>query len=141
MPTVLKELRATLALALPMIVAQVSQMLIGITDAAFIGRVGTVELAAAAFSHGIFGLVYIVGIGMLIPVGVLTARDHGAGNEAGCTAWLQHGRIMALATGLSAFLLLAVVSTQLQRFGQPPEVVAIMRTFFLLNSLSLIPVF
>ena len=51
MQTVLKELRPTLALALPMIVAQVSQMLIGITDAAFIGRVGTVELAAAALYH------------------------------------------------------------------------------------------
>ena len=37
-------------IAFPMIVAQVSQMLIGITDAAFIGRVGTVELAAAAFT-------------------------------------------------------------------------------------------
>ena len=28
-----------------------------------------------------------------------------------------------------------------ERFGQPPEVVAIVRPFFLLNSLSLIPVF
>lgn len=139
--TVLKELRATLALALPMIVAQVSQMLIGITDAAFIGRVGTVELAAAAFTHGIFGLMYIVGIGLLIPVGVLTARDHGAGDDAGCTAWLQHGRIMALAAGGGAFLILAAVSTQLHHFGQPAEVVAVMRTFFLLNALSLIPVF
>ena len=141
MQTVLKELRPTLALALPMIVAQVSQMLIGITDAAFIGRVGTVELAAAAFTHGIFGLLYIIGIGLLIPVGVYTARDHGAGDAAGCTAWLRHGKVLALLAGGGAFLLLAGVSTQLHRFGQPPEVVAVVRPFFLLNSLSLIPVF
>ena len=68
MSVVLTELRRTLALALPMIVAQVSQMLIGITDAAFIGRVGTVELAASAFTHGIFGLLYIVGVGLLIHI-------------------------------------------------------------------------
>jgi MATE family multidrug resistance protein len=141
MQAVLKELRLTLALALPMIVAQVSQMLIGITDAAFIGRVGTVELAACAFTHGVFGLCFIVGIGLLIPVGVLTARDHGAQDDAGCTAWLQHGRAMALMSGGSAFLLLAGVSTQLHRFGQPAEVVAVMRPFFLLNSLSLVPAF
>ncbi len=137
----LRELRPTLALALPMIVGQVSQMLIGITDAALIGRVGTVELAAAAFTHGIFGLFYIVGIGLLLPVGVFTARDHGAGDEAGCHGWLKHGRVLALATGGAAFGLLAGLSTQLHRFGQPPEVVAVMRPFFLLNALSLIPVF
>src|SRR3954470_9518139 len=106
MQSVLKELRPTLALALPMIVAQVSQMLIGITDAAFIGRVGTVELAAAAFFHGIFGLFYIVGIGLLVPVGVFTARDHGSGDAAGCAAWLRHGRVLGLATGVAAFALL-----------------------------------
>lgn len=141
MQTVLKELRPTLALALPMIVAQVSQMLIGITDAALIGRVGTAELAAVAFSHGVFGLCYIVGIGLLIPVGVFTARDHGAGDHAGCTAWLRHGKVLALVAGIVAFLVLAAVSTQLHRFGQPAEVVAVMRPFFLLHSLSLVPVF
>jgi MATE family multidrug resistance protein len=141
MQAALRELRLTLTLALPMIVAQVSQMLIGITDAAFIGRVGTVELAAAAFTHGIFGLLYIVGIGLLIPVGVYTARDHGAGDDPGCAAWLRHGKALALVAGTAAFVLLAILTTQLHRFGQPPEVVAVVKPFFLLNSLSLIPVF
>jgi MATE family multidrug resistance protein len=139
--TVFKELRLTLALALPMIVGQVSQMLIGITDAALIGRVGTVELAASAFTHGVFGLFYIVGIGLLLPVGIFAARDHGAGDDMGCAAWLKHGRAMALMAGTGGFLLLAAVSTQLHRFGQPAEVVAVVKPFFLLCSLSLIPVF
>jgi MATE family multidrug resistance protein len=141
MNTVWKELRLTLALALPMIVAQVSQMLIGITDAAMIGRVGTVQLAASAFTGGVFGLFYIVGIGLLLPVGVFTARDHGAKDDAGCAAWLKHGKAMALAVGTACFVLLALVSTQLHRFGQPAEVVAVMRPYFLICSFSLIPVF
>ena len=134
-----RELRLTLALALPMIVGQVSQMLIGLSDNAFIGRVGTVELAAAAFTHGIFGLFYIVGIGLLLPVGVFTARDHGAGDDAACAAWLRHGRAMALVVGGAALALLAGLSTQLHRFGQPPEVVAVMKPFYLLIAASLIP--
>jgi MATE family multidrug resistance protein len=141
LPATLRELRLTLALALPMIVAQVSQMLIGITDAAFIGRVGTTELAAAAFTHGIFGLFYIVGIGLLIPVGVFTARDHGAQNDAGCAVWLRHGKVLGLAAGGVSFLLLAGLSTQLHHFGQPAEVVAVVQPFFLLTALSLVPVF
>ena len=140
MRTIIKELRLTLALALPMIVGQVSQMLIGLSDNAFIGRVGTVELAAAAFTHSLFGLFYLVGIGLLLPVAVLTARDHGAGDDTGCAGWLRHGKALALAVGLSAFVLLAMLSTQLHRFGQPPEVVAVMKPFFLLIGASLIPV-
>lgn len=116
-------------------------MLIGITDTALIGRVGTVELAAAAFTHGVFGVFFVMGLGFLFPVGVFAARDAGGGGMHDCAAWLRHGRVVALGIGLIAFALLAAVSTQLHRFGQPEEVVAVMRPFFLLISLSLIPVF
>jgi len=141
MQRILREIRPTLALAVPIIVGQVSQMLIGITDSAMIGRVGTVPLAAAAFTHGIFGVFFVMGLGFLFPVGVFAARDAGAGRMPDCAAWLRHGRVVALGIGCGSFGLLAAVSTQLHRFGQPAEVVAVVRPFFLLISLSLIPVF
>lgn len=136
----LREIRPTLALAVPIMVGQLSQMLISITDNALIGRVGTVELAAAAFTHGLFAVFFMVGLGLLLGVGVLAARDAGAGQVAECAAWLRHGRVLALVVGVATFGLLAAVSTQLHRFGQPTEVVAIVRPFFLLISLSLVPV-
>jgi len=138
-PDLTAELRRTLALAGPMIVGQVGQMLIGLTDSAMIGRLGTVPLAAAAFTHGVFGVFFIAGIGLLSPVGVYTARDHGAGDLAGCAAWLRHGRVLALGVSLGAFAVLAVLATQLRRFGQPEAVVAIAPPFFLLISASLVP--
>lgn len=134
-----RELRPTLGLAFPIIVGQVSQMLIGLTDNFFIGRVGRVPLAASAFTHGVFGVFYIVGIGLLLGAGVYAARDHGAGNETGCAAWLRHGRALALAVGLSAFGAMLLLSTQLHRFGQPPEVVAAVRPFFYLIAASFVP--
>ena len=134
-----RELRPTLALAFPIIVGHMSQMLIGLTDNAFIGRVGTAPLAAAAFTHGVFGVFYIVGIGLLLGAGVFTARDHGAGDEAGCAAWFRHGRALALVVGLGGFGLMGLLSTQLSHFGQPPEVVAIVRPFFLLIAASVVP--
>ena len=134
-----RELRPTLALAFPIIVGQVSQMLIGVTDNAFIGRVGTVELAAAAFTHGAFHIFYIIGIGLLMGAGVFAARDHGAGDDAGCAAWLRHGRALALVVGVGTFALIGVLSTQLHRYGQPPEVVAVTRPFLLLIGASFIP--
>lgn len=134
-----RELRPTLTLAFPIVVGHVSQMLIGLTDSAYIGRVGKVELAAAAFTHGVFGLFYVVGIGLLLGAGVFAARDHGAGDEAGCAAWLRHGRALAFAVGLGGLGLLLLLSTQLHRFGQPAEVVAVVRPFFLLIAVSVVP--
>ena len=134
-----QEARRTLALAFPIIVGQVGQMAIGITDSALIGRVGTVQLAAAAFTHSVFGVFFIVGIGLLIPVGVFTAREFGAGDLSGCAAWLRHGRVQALGVSLVGLALMAALVTQLHRFGQPPEVVAIMTPFYLLIAASLVP--
>ena len=133
-----RELRPTLALAFPIIIGQVSQMLIGLTDNAYIGRVGKVELAAAAFTHGIFNIFYVVGIGLILGTGVLAARDHGAGDEHGCAAWLRHGRALALTVGIGAFGGMLVLSTQLHRFGQPAEVVAVMKPFYLLIAGSIV---
>ena len=134
-----RELRPTLALAFPIIVGHMSQMLIGLTDSAFIGRVGTVSLAAAAFTNGVFGIFYVVGIGLLLGAGVFAARDHGAGDETGCAAWLRHGRMLGLVVGLGAFGLMGLLATQLTHFGQPPEVVAVVRPFFLLIAASVVP--
>ena len=134
-----RELRPTLALAFPIIVGHMSQMLIGLTDSAFIGRVGTVSLAAAAFTNGVFGIFYVVGIGLLLGAGVFAARDHGAGDETGCAAWLRHGRMLGLVVGLGAFGLMGLLATQLAHFGQPPEVVAVVRPFFLLIAASVVP--
>ncbi|MDA8528772.1 hypothetical protein N9K67_08255 [Opitutaceae bacterium] len=50
MSGLLYEARRTLVLAGPIIVGQVSQMLMGVTDALMIGHVGKVPLAASAFA-------------------------------------------------------------------------------------------
>src|SRR4051794_3159979 len=75
-----RELGPTLALAVPITVGQVSQMLIGFTDTAFIARLGAVPLAAAAFTQGVFHAFYVACLGLLLGPGVFASRDHGAGN-------------------------------------------------------------
>jgi multidrug resistance protein, MATE family len=134
-----RELGPTLALAVPITVGQVSQMLIGFTDTAFIARLGAVPLAAAAFTQGVFNVFYVVCVGLLVGPGIFASRDHGADDEASCASWLRHGRALALAVALVAFGVLALATTQFERLRQPPEVMAVVRPFFLLVSASLVP--
>ena len=136
----LRELRPTLVLAVPIIVGQVSQMLMGVTDSVMIGHTGTVPLAASSFGGNVFSIFYVLSIGLILPVAVFVSRARGAAKPEECGEYLRHGVALALIFGVLETLLLAALGTQLHRFGQPPEVVAIVLPFYLLIVASLTPV-
>lgn len=136
----LREIRPTLSLAVPIVIGQVSQMLIGITDSVMIGRTGAVPLAAASFGGSIFGIFYVLGIGLLVPVAVFVAHARGAGKPAECGEYLRHGLALAVGFGAIETLVLLGCATQLHWFGQPPEVLAVVNPYFVLIGLSIGPV-
>src|SRR5690606_19114540 len=140
MSVLLTEARRTLALAGPIIIGQVSQILLGVTDNLMIGQVGKVPLAAAAFANSIWGFIYIIGIGLLVPVAVLVSRAHGARREGECADFLRHGMSLALGYGALATAAMLLLGTQLHRFDQPPEVIVQVRPYFEIIAASLVPV-
>jgi MATE family multidrug resistance protein len=137
----LAELRPTFALALPIAVGQVSQILMGLTDSAMLGHVGRVPLAASAFAGSVFGLFFIAGAGLLAPVSVLVARARGANRPDECAQWLRHGLALAMAASVLGALAMSALSTQLGRLGQPVEVIAAVNPFFVIIACSLVPTF
>lgn len=138
-PTYLCEIRPTLALALPIIIGQVSQMLMSVVDSVMIGHAGKVPLAASAFAGNIFGLFFILGTGLLLPVAVLVARAHGSGQPTECAQLLRHGLVIALGFGLLEVAVMLTVGTQLHRLGAPQEVWMEARIFFEIIAVSLLP--
>jgi MATE family multidrug resistance protein len=140
-PNYLTEVRQTLALAFPIVVGQVSQILMGITDSVMIGRIGKVQLAASAFANGLFNLIFICGLGMLLAVSVLVSRAHGARQSRDCADYLRHGLVLALGLSVVSLVLIGGLATQLHRFGQPAEVLAVVNPFFVIIGVSLVPAF
>ena len=136
----LSEVRPTLTLAAPIIVGQLSQMLMGVMDSAMIGHAGTVPLAASSFSNNVFSIFFVLGIGLMIPVSIFVSRARGAAKPAEAAEYLRHGLAMAVIFGALETIAMVVLSTQLHRFDQPPEVLAIVTPFFLLFAASMIPV-
>jgi MATE family multidrug resistance protein len=134
------EAGSTLRLAAPIIIGQVSQMLMGVTDSVMIGRTGTVPLAASAFGGNVFSIFYVLGIGLMIPVAILVARARGAERPEEAGEYLRHGLALAVLCGLAETLVMALVGTQLHRFGQPAEVMAVVMPFYLLIASSITPV-
>ena len=136
----LTEVRSTLTLAAPIIVGQVSQMLMGVTDSAMIGHAGTVPLAASSFGGNVFAIFYVLGIGLMIPVSIMVSRSRGAGDLREASEYLRHGLAMAVAFGVLETLVMLGLVLQLHRFGQPPEVLAAVPPFFVTLAASITPV-
>ncbi|MFP6858098.1 MAG: MATE family efflux transporter [Roseibacillus sp.] len=136
---VTREARATVILALPLVIGQVSQMLIYLADTLMIGRLGTMPLAAATFANNVVHLPFMFGIGMSIAVSVRVAQARGAEEPEAARAALRHGLFITLAIGLATVLFALALIPFLPMFGQEAGVVEAGRTYFLIIAVSMIP--
>jgi MATE family multidrug resistance protein len=133
------ESKLTLKLAFPMMIGQLSQMMLGVVDTVMVGRLGVTELAALTFANALFHIPFVFGMGLLTGITVLTSNARGAENAAGVRASCRHGLYIATAIGLLLFAASWIVSMNLEHFGQPPDVVERTVGFFRLIMLSVIP--
>lgn len=110
-PGIMREIRATLAIAAPLAGANLAQMAMGFTDTVMLGRLGGAALAAA----GLGGLLYFTSVfvlqGVVSAVSPLCAHALGAGDRPAV------GRIAGKGLTLAALLSipLAAVATHLDR--------------------------
>lgn len=139
MLSLIRENKLTLALALPIMVGHVSQMLLGLADTIMIGRVGTNELAAAAFANVIFNTFFVAAIGLFIAVSVNTAYAHGAKNDDEAAEILRNSLAAALLIGVSLALIICMLEPLLYIFKQPKIVTEIAPRYLFWLALSLIP--
>ena len=134
-----EEGRQTLRLALPLIVGQLSQMLMSVTDTVMIGRVGVVELAASSFVNSLIYLPMMFGIGMSMAVSIRVSRARGAREPEAARAALRHGLWITGGIGLLTYLAAWGLIPLLDLFRQTDEVVAVSPPYLLWVAASMIP--
>jgi len=137
--SLIRESRTTLALALPLMIGQLSQMLLGVADTVMVGRLGVTELAALTFANSLFHVPFVFGIGALTAVSVFTSNARGAAKPEDAVESCRNGLWLASVLGGLLFLLSLPVSRHLTVFGQPAEVAAATGTYFLILMASAIP--
>ena len=135
--TATNHYRDLVHLGTPIVVGQVGNLVLNFADTFMIGHHSTLELAAASFVNNIFVLAVLFAIGFnfaITPiVGPLVGRNErqqeGAALKAGFYA--NAVLIVLLAVCSKAFYLM------LPHFGQPEELLPLMRPYLLVNILSL----
>ena len=91
--------------AFPILISLVMEQMIGLTDTAFLGRVGEVELGASAIAIVYYMVMFMIGFGFSIGAQIIIGRRNGEGNfkDTGKVFW--HGLYFVL--GLSGVLIAA----------------------------------
>ena len=137
--SLLHESRLTLKLAFPLVIGQVSQMLLGVADTVMIGRLGVTELAVLTFANSLFYVPFVFGIGVLTAISVFTSNARGSGDAAAGRASCRLGFYISTVLGLLLFGLMWLLSLNLEIFGQPKEVEQSTGPFFLILMASMVP--
>ena len=66
--------------AYPILISLVMEHMIGLTDTAFLGRVGEVELGASAIAIVYYMVLFMVGFGFSLGAQIIIGRRNGEGN-------------------------------------------------------------
>jgi MATE family multidrug resistance protein len=137
--SLLTESKITLRLALPLMIGQLSQMLLGVADTLMVGQLGVTELATLTFVNSLFYLPFVFSIGLLTCISVHTSHSRGAGDATAARRSCRNGVYLAIVVSLFFLGLSLVLLPYLGHFGQPPHVVAISRSYFTILMISLVP--
>jgi MATE family multidrug resistance protein len=89
------EWKAITRLALPIALAQVGQVLMGIVDIKIVGKLGAVAIAAAAAGHGVAIVISLFIMGIAMGLDPIVAQRLGAKDEDG--AWHAFGDCLRVA--------------------------------------------
>jgi MATE family multidrug resistance protein len=116
-------LRATVALALPLVVVQVGFMAMGAVDTLMVGRASAQMLAAVALGNLYFFNVSIFCTGTLMALDPLVSQALGAGDAESVPRAMQRGLLIALCLSLLTTALLAPSPAILRALRQPAEII------------------
>ena len=136
MPWLRDEFRSTLRLALPLVIAEVGWMSMGIVDTIMVGRLpeSAIAIGATGLGQSLYHSIAIFGSGLLLGMDTFVSHAFGREDIEDARHTLVNGLVMALL--LTPILMIAVSfwPALMHRFGVSPELVEPMRPFlFALN--------
>ena len=124
------ELKPTLRLAGPVILAELGWMGMGVVDTIMVGPLGPAAIGAAGVGNSLHLGFAIFGMGLLLGLDTLVSQAYGARDLALCRAWLGRGVQLALLTTLPLMLVLATVWFTVPALGFHRDTLPLLRSYF-----------
>lgn len=130
--------REIFALALPAFATLVSEPLLLLADSAFIGHLGTSQLAGLGVSTNVLGIIFGLCIFLAYGTTSTVARRLGAGNRAAALAGGFNGLVLAGILGVLLCVLLQIlIPVIVAAYGVAPEVAVAATTYLRIAALGI----
>ncbi len=133
------QAKKTLKLAFPIILGEVSQMMLGIIDTAMVGAVNYKQLAAAALVMSVINIPYVFGIGITISVSQMVSMAHGRRDGKLVSHYLFNGFWLCTFSAIAISLVIELSRNILFHLGQDPEVAKLALPYLQIMGWSVIP--
>jgi multidrug resistance protein, MATE family len=119
-----KQIRPVLTLALPLILAEVGWMVMGIVDTVMVGHMANpaLTISAAALGQVLYNTVAFGIAGILLGLDTFLSQSHGAGKFDEANRWLLHGLILAAGLALTLIIIIVVAPVLMLRLPIDREV-------------------
>ena len=126
-------------IGVPIMMGQMSFIVMGLADTLMVGHYGTNELAAAGFVNNIVALLIVGGMGFSYGLTPVVGALLGEGREHDIAGKLRNGLFACSGIGLLMTLVAGLLLLVLPWFGLPQELLPLIRPYLFLLLLSLLP--
>lgn len=135
-----REIFETIKLSIPIIIAQLGVILMGVTDNLMVGRfLGAVPLGAAGLATSLSFLVTSIGFGGLGVIAVLISQAKGQNDTAEIGRLFRAGLYVAILMSIVLGLVGMAIGMNMDALGQTPEVARLAEPFMYYLSISTLP--
>jgi len=140
-PIFRSELRPTLRLALPLILAEIGWMSMVIVDTMMVGRLpySAEAIGAVSIASSLFIVFAFFGEGLLIGLDTLVSQSFGAGHREDCHTSLLNGIYLSFAIAPFLAIPVWILPNYFERFGVTQPVAVLAAPYMRTLSAGLIP--
>lgn len=135
----MREVRSLLALALPVILAEIGWMAMGLVDTIMVGPLGPAAIGATGMGSGVFTAIVIFGMGLMLGLDTFVSQAYGARRLDECVEWLHHGVWLAAIIGPMLMAVTWLVFATLDWWGLHPDIRVLAGPYLRDISFSAIP--
>jgi MATE family multidrug resistance protein len=134
-----RELRAMVALAVPVVLSELGWMAQGVVDNIMVGRLGPEAIGAVSLGNAVYYTPSLFGIGLLLGLDTLVSQAYGRRDYDECHRWLAQGVYLTCVVTLPLMLLVGGLSFELTRFGVNPAVATPAASYLRILNWSTLP--
>jgi MATE family multidrug resistance protein len=130
MPSIRAELSPMLRLAIPVVLAELGWMAMGIVDTIMVAPLGPAAIGAAGIGNSMHMALAIFGMGLLLGLDTLVSQAYGAGDQRECHRWLVHGLMLGAIVAVPITLVCIGLWRAIPFMGFHPEVAPLLKGYF-----------